>query len=132
MIVNAITLEEDDYSRALNAIQARVEERCGHPCHVFYSAYTKTDDIPIDNLDLVPHVGLIQFQAPAASKGFTDGEESQAYVSGVIESPTWLDLCVMANDMMKMTKDFHHVYLEDICDLDERGDVTIATFSMGS
>ena len=42
---------------------------------------------------------------------FGNGE---SYESDVYHNPTWLDVCVIANEMICRTGNFHHVYLEGI------------------
>lgn len=128
------------FAEAFDAMNRRVIERItGKPYDeeilkrnarvwVIYSAYkTADDDVPIDNLDDVAFVGQIQF-----AEGVNYWNEFP-WESKVLENPTWLDLCVVANDKIKTTKDRHHVYLEGISvhGVDFAG-VTRASLSMGS
>ncbi len=127
------------YAKSSDAIERRVIERItGKPydgttnrhrisVYVTYSAYETADDIPIDNLDEVAFVGKIQF-----TEGFSRWNR-HTWKSQILENPTWLDLCVVANDKIKRTQDRHHVFLEgfSIHGVDFDG-VTLASLSMGS
>ena len=57
----------------------------------------------------------------------------QNYLSDVIEDPSWIDVAMMANEMIHTIQDYHHVFLEGICvdSVDSNG-VQIVKFSMGS
>jgi hypothetical protein len=51
----------------------------------------------------------------------------------VVEDPTWLDVAVLANDMIHTSGDFHHVFLEGINEIGHDADGTqIYQFAMGS
>lgn len=81
--------------------------------YVIYSAYeSDEDDDPIDNLDEVAVKGKCVFFAPQET--FYGGEKSRSYVSPIMENPTWLQLCVLANAMIRRTRDGHHVFLEGV------------------
>ena len=63
---------------------------------------------------------------------------SERYVSPVLENPTWIELCLRANDMINKTGDLHHVFLENIeinnsiFTVDEKSFVKVYRFIMGS
>jgi hypothetical protein len=130
--------EWDAYSKAMDAIDKRVEahiKATGRKNIILdYSAY-QTDvidgvELPIDNLDQVPVRGKVKFIAEPDD--FFGGEESQPYVSPVVESPTWLEVCLYANDAILQTNDHHHCFLEGLDVRRVEGDVQIVEFSMGS
>lgn len=54
------------------------------------------------------------------------------YQSEIIDNPTWLDLCVFANDMIQITGDYHHVFLEGVENKGQEGNTGIYEFVMGS
>ncbi len=82
--------------------------------------------LPKDNLEEIPHSGKIRFVAKR------DSWREREYESPVLESPTWLEIAKAANEMIKVTGDTHHIFLEDLEVLDKQGDVTLADFAMGS
>lgn len=114
------------YEGALNAMQDKVEKEINKFCdkkYVIYSAYDYDEwDNPIDNLNKVPIKGKVKFV-----------DSTWNFDSGVFENPTWLDICVIANRMIIETKDYHHIYLEDVDveDVDIAGN-KIAKLIMGS
>lgn len=93
---------------------------------VIYSAYDNdiNDDLPIDNLDVVPFKGT--YTVVGEYDEFWDGrgvgiigdpiEESRGreYRSEPITDPTWLQIAVLANESIHTTNDFHHVFLENV------------------
>lgn len=100
---------------------------------VDYSVYdTDEDDNPIDNLD------EIAFQGIGVLVGFADdfwgGKDAVDFTSEVLDSPTWLQVCVEANRMIQKTNDYHHVFLEGLSKRkNKRKDgVTEYEFDMGS
>jgi hypothetical protein len=54
------------------------------------------------------------------------------YVSPIVTSPTWLEIVVLADAMIKTTGDYHHQFLEGVRVLAACGDVQAAEFLMGS
>lgn len=110
--------------------------------YVSYSAYT---DHYADNLDQVAVEGRVQFveevDTPSASgmvMGNVPYDTRKNYISPVMEDPTWLEVALLANDMINMTGDNHHIFLEaiypdeDKFSLDDKSFVKIYRFSMGS
>jgi hypothetical protein len=102
---------------------------------VYYSAYEATKEgIPIDNLDEIPMQGKIML-VDDGSDFYGSGE---AYKSKTLDSPTWLELCVAANEMICTTKDKHHVFLEGIMateqvlTLQDMTEIKVCNFNMGS
>lgn len=102
---------------------------------VYYSAYESTEEgIPINNLDAIPIQGKIMI----VDEGSTFYGNGEAYKSKVLDSPTWLDLCVAANEMIFTTKDLHHIYLEaviptdQVLTLQDMTEIKVCKFSMGS
>ena len=80
---------------------------------VDYSAYSSDEngDPVADNLDDVPVEGV--FVIRASADDFYGGDNSKSF-KVVVESPTWLGLCVIANQMILTTGDRHHCFLEGI------------------
>lgn len=109
--------------KTLDVTIIRVKEKIGDMCRVIFSVYLKTPPHGYDDLDRVPVEGKIKI--------IMDYVDSM-YESPVLESPTWLELCVHANDMIHKTQDYHHIFLEDIYVQKEKDGVKICEFSMGS
>lgn len=106
----------------ISIIDEKVAERIApHECIVVYSAYDTDEwDKPIDNLDEIPVRGNVQI--------VTEDEE---YKSIVLQSPTWLDITVVANEFIKLTMDYQKKYLKDVEVLRNENGVIIASLIMG-
>jgi hypothetical protein len=119
----------DEYGLRLDAMHARIAERLGEKPVVFYSAYiTDERELPVDNLDDVPIEGAIQFRTthqPFWGPG-------RSFASAVVTSPTWLEIAVLADAMIRTTGDYHHQFLEGVKLLAACGEVKAAEFMMGS
>ena len=91
------------------AIAATLPE--GKKLHLFYSAYNTDDNgDPINNLaDVAINGKVILTQSHDSFWG-----EGKPYQSDVIENPTWLDLAVLANDMIEVAGDYHHIFFENV------------------
>ncbi len=95
---------------------------------VDYSAYDSDDnDVPIDNLNDIAIIG----------KCILVMREDRPYQSEVVENPTWLQLAVLANEMIIATRDHHHCFLETVHKIKWRPkglpeDVAVYEFGMGS
>ena len=55
------------------------------------------------------------------------GDEAKNYVSAVVENATWLDVCVLADEMIRATGDYHH-FLEGITVFSQEKGISLATF----
>ncbi len=126
----------DDYmkkwSAANDAIQKKVEvalAKKNQKPSVIYSAYkSDKDGIPLDNLDEIAVMGKVII-VENADDFFGNGN---GYQSTVINNPTWLDLTLLANEMILIVGDFHHIYFEDVRPMDSEGEVKLYKFVMGS
>ncbi|KAL4153214.1 hypothetical protein QTP88_001047 [Uroleucon formosanum] len=54
------------------------------------------------------------------------------YVSKLLHSPTWLELCKIANEQIIATGDYTHHFLEDIKFIQDLGNIKMYEFYMGS
>ena len=98
---------------------------------VIYSAYPESE--PRDNLDEIAIEGMCLLVQ--SRNEFYGGKASRHYCSDLLTDPTWLDLAVVANAMMAVTRDKHHCYLEGVrreTDVDCADAAPIYTFLMGS
>ena len=106
----------EEWKEANEKIQSRVT----HLKHVIYSAY-ELDAIgrPIDNLDQTAIDGAechIFYDL-----GWVQDENGGMPFKGVVlNNPTWMELCVVANDAIEVTGDKHHVYFESVVWDEER------------
>lgn len=121
--------------RASEAIHARVRERMASEPgsqHVSYSAYKEDEHgVPIDNLDEVAVQGKAILASPPPYE--FDNSNREAYQSVVVENPTWLDICVLADAMIRRMGDFDHVSLEAITPTEEDIDgVPVYYIELGS
>jgi hypothetical protein len=109
------------------------------PFHVVFSAY---NELPGDNLQEVAFAGRGIVVEDADE--FWGGSEGELFFSDILTDPTWLELCVVAERMIRTVNDKHHIYLEAVSviprpDLqilaeadDPDGDVRGYRFFMGS
>lgn len=102
---------DKEIGAALNSIQQRVGEAIEDgDRRVYYSAYDSDDrGVPIDNLDQVAVEGRVKF---VAEPGWS--HEGRRYESQEVENPTWLQVAVLANDMILVVDDYHHRFLEGV------------------
>lgn len=86
--------------------------------------------VPEVSLDDIPLGGMLQFSADRDE--FFGGNKSEPYLSPVVDSPTWLKICQLCNQQIKITRDFHHVFLEGITIKDRKDGVIMMEFILGS
>jgi len=99
------------YDKVTKKIYRKVSKAVKGECYVIHSAYkTDEDGTPIDNLSEIAAPGRCIF-VDDGSDFFGSG---RSYRSKVYENPTWLDVCVAANEMIVATEDKHHIFLEGI------------------
>lgn len=99
---------------------------------VFYSAYkSDKDDEPIYNLDKVAVKGKAVFVREGDE--FWGGKKALDYKSAVVENPTWLQLAVIADEAIRITRDEHHVFFEGIENTKKKMDgIKVYELIMGS
>ncbi|KAL4153107.1 hypothetical protein QTP88_000940 [Uroleucon formosanum] len=66
------------------------------------------------------------------SQGDVDFGNGKPYVSKLLHSPTWLELCKIANEQIIATGDYTHHFLEDIKFIQDLGNIKMYEFYMGS
>lgn len=130
--------EDDDYTaydERLEQIQGRVLaaiEQAGDAYHgLLYSGGDEDgDELPRDNLNEVTIQGACRImQKHNEFKGYW-GEGGRDFESAALTSPTWLELCLVANRMLDTVKDFHHCFLEAVEPVE--GKPGVYRFVMGS
>ena len=101
-----------------------ITRRLGKTRTVFYSVDKDMNEVAIEgNVRMVEEVDDFW----ASESGAKD------YRSEVMQSPTWLDIALAADDMINSVKDFHHTFLEGVYFVSEDDDGTLNyRFSMGS
>jgi hypothetical protein len=112
------------YQQVMEQIDSIVEETIkltGKKQSVVYSAYEEDEyGNPINNLKEIAIKGMIKF---------VDGED---FVSLPLFSPTWLDIAIVANEMINQTKDYQNRHFKDFDVFDNQDGVMIAKLIMGS
>ena len=129
-----MTMTEADsdkaYAIAADAIQNRVNARVGSKCSVYFSAYKlDADKLPVDNLDDIPISGRVLIRANRDR--IRGGQLSKDYESPIMESPTWLDLCAIANLQITATRVRERRYLEHVEVVGTKTDIQIAEIRLG-
>lgn len=82
--------------------------------YVRYSAFHIDNGFKmINDIDDVAMKGKVKFYHKYDSFWDKSGK-GKDYESKMITNPTWLDVCVMADEMIRTTCDMHHIFLEDI------------------
>lgn len=100
------------FARISKQMKDKIEAKLGHSTLVYYSAYeSDSSGLPIDNLDDVAITGKVKFIDQADPFWGTN----KTYESEVVENPTWLDIACMADNMIRVTGDTHHQFLEKVC-----------------
>ncbi len=124
------------YDSNQGVVRAHLDmERSGDKAWVLYSAFSRGEE-KYHNLQMTAYEGKIRIYMPKGD-GWEEGMNyvrKETYESEVLENPTWLDLCVVANDMILLTGDTHHRYLESLNVTQRNGGdlVAIGEFFMGS
>ena len=112
-----------------DAIQTRVEKAIGSGCVVQFAAYRFDGrKMPIDNLDEVAVVGSVQF----VQKHDPFWGAGKDYQSATVHDPTWLDVASIANEMIGVTGDQQHCFLEGFTSIGREGEIDIFDLDMGS
>lgn len=129
----------DAWARAYRAIDAEVcaaIRDAGQRVRVRYSAYrSDANDIPRNNLKRVAARGRVIITSQRSQ--FYGGEHSKNYQSDVVENPTWLDVALLANEAIGVTRDRTHCFLEGLKRMDDPhnprdDDVKVYRLVMGS
>ena len=126
VIPSAIDIERD---HLVDLLEKRLKSVLGANCKVAYSAYPQDQNqLPIDNLDDVAVDGQVKF-IQNYDPFWGDGKD---YESNVIVNPTWMKVAQIAEEMIGVTKDRQHHFLEGVTYLRSEGDVSIYELDMGS
>lgn len=122
-------VDDEKYEILMDAIEERVSERFPNG-PVRFSAFDHDDDgLPVDNLDAIAIEGpcvLVAKHDPFFGAG-TD------YQSPPLHSPTWWVVLEHANQMVEVTGDEHHIFLEGVARQEHAiAGVPCYEFEMGS
>lgn len=99
------------------AIEDLIDDRI-----VFYSVDADMNDIAIE--------GKVIMDMPYDEFW---GEGGKPWQSETLENPTWLELAVLADEMIRVTDDLHHIFLENVYRAgNDIVGVPVYRFSMGS
>lgn len=126
------------YNKNYETVKSRLAaDRPDDERHITFSVSNKKNMDEYVNINDVARKGKIKF-VMWKDIDWQEGQNyrcKETYISDVVESPTWLDVCVLANDMILKTCDTHHRFLEDI-EIDQKasqdGDTMTMCFVMGS
>ena len=122
----------DNYGNQLNTMNDAIADKLDGNAVVYYSAYktSKATGDPLNNLNSIAVRGKVIFREKTDAFWADGGKD---YQSEVLENPTWLDVAVAADEMIRTTGDRHHIYLESIHPMNEKIDgVKVYEFWMGS
>jgi len=126
-------LEDCGEGSKLNT-ENRIAQAIAGEVHVQYLVSgLDADTEPVDNLDEIAATGkVVLVQKVDPSWEALSGEKGKDYRSEVLDNPTWLQVAVCANEMIKTVRDFSHIRLESLNQVGKEGEVTIYSFVMGS
>ena len=123
---SAEDVERDTLSEA---IQARVEKTIGSECVVQFAAYRiDAREMPIDNLEEVAVSGTVRF----VQKHDPFWGSGKDYESATVSDPTWMEVSIIANEMIGVTGDKQHYFLDGFTRLSRDGNIDILDLDMGS
>ena len=101
--------------------------------HVIYQAYKKdVEGLPLDNLAEIAIEGTVEFIGQSCLVGKNPWYKGTEYRSARVCNPTWLTIALLANEMINTTKDYCHIYLENISVVNETPELKVMGFEMGS
>lgn len=110
------------YYQAMKRIDNRIEDEMGSTRVRYSVGPLSKRGVPIDNLDRIVR-GKFKFYC----KNDSFWGEGKDYVSEEVTNPTWMNIVKLADDMIKITGDDIHIFLEGV---DVSGNK--AYFRMGS
>ena len=126
--INQYRLKNFNYLKLMrNNIKRSITK---NKCYVKFCAfeyYENSENVKY-NLNKIPIDGNIFI----ISQGDVDFGNGKPYVSKLLHSPTWLELCKIANEQIITTGDYTHHFLDDIKFIQDLGNIKICEFSMGS
>jgi hypothetical protein len=101
--------DQAEWEKRTDALILEVCRSIKNECLVQFSAYSEDKNgLPVNNLNEIALKGkviVIQKYDPFWGKG-------KDYTSKIVTNPTWRDLSIIANEMIHITGDKHHIYLE--------------------
>lgn len=129
MHISVAADDEKEWQRRYDAISKQVCAQVKQECLVRFSAYHEDKrGMPVNNLHEVVLQGRVIVFAmhdPFWGKG-------KHFRSEKLRNPTWLDLARVANQMIHVTGDHHHIYLEDYAVVHEQDGIRYIKLLMGS
>jgi len=106
----------DAYDKIQDTVEKAIKES-GQNVLIRYSAYEDVNDIPINSLNEIPVKGKVIFH-----------DEEEQFKSKVYDSPTWLEVAVIANEMVSITNNYR-TFLETL-EVYSDGDISKAIIVM--
>lgn len=103
-------VDQKEWEKLYDAMVLEVCSKIKNECLVRYSAYqSDINGLPVNNLNTIALKGKI-IVVQKYEKFWGKGKD---YKSKIYTDPRWLDLSIIANEMIHVTGDKHHKYLED-------------------
>lgn len=152
--------DENTLDEKIDQMKEKIAQRIAKEFVIYGVNKYDDDGMLIDNLDEIAIKGKVYFFQKYENVWQEQGEEppgkepigiaisktdpqaeieihmyigkGKDYISQLVENPTWLEVAQLADDMIQITGDYHHVYLEGIEVIEEKDGVKKAIFCMGS
>ena len=138
-ISDQIAEQITDHIASNRSVYSHNEDQTEYRDWVLYSVYeVEGKNAYTNNLDEVAVEGRLIIKTEHQEFfGGLGASYRRDYESEILENPTWLDICLCANDMINRTGDNHHVFLEGLnragsFTLDDKSFILLYDFSMGS
>lgn len=121
--------QSGEWQKRYDKLVSEICSKVRGECLVRFSAYKKdSKGLPINNLHFIAITGkvvVVQKHNPSWGAG-------RDFNSGIRTNPTWLDLAVIANELIRVTGDRHHIYLEDFGVVEIKNGIKIVELYLGS
>ncbi|MFC1334011.1 MAG: hypothetical protein G8D81_17770 [gamma proteobacterium symbiont of Clathrolucina costata] len=118
------------YNQRMEEIESDARAKLALPdAVVCYSVFPEGEDgLPTNILDEIAIAGKVKF----VQKHDSSWGVGKDYESAIVENPNWVGVLMLAEEMIRMTGDEHHKYLEGVEQKGSEGEVAIYEFCMGS
>lgn len=112
--------QDQEYDQRMERIEQRLAAEIDGECRVEF----EVEDAELEDCAFEGKLGFTAHRDPS-------NPSSRDYKSEVVENPSWLEVAVLANQMLVTTDDDDHRYLEGV-EILKSGPVSEARFLMGS
>lgn len=121
---------EYDKAKVYNDIQEQISKvinKYKQECIIIYRVGMSNDGTIVNNLDQVAVEGKVRFAS--SRRAFLESKKQKDYRSKIVVNPTWLDVAVMANEMVAYTASKYRCF-DDIEFVVEQNSIKKMTFVM--